>query len=315
MNIAKCIINSCAPTRRDQNWGDAPFAEHLAAGLRKAGCDARVAYADEWRDTRALACAAVVHIRGLERYTPNPEHYNILWIISHPELVTEEELRSFDLVLCASRPFARSVESRFRIPCAFLPQATTGEFLDYRRGGVQDIDVLFVGNNYCAREGRRRQIVEDFLQTGVSCTFKVVGICWDGFAPPEALLAEYVPHGALPELYTRAKISLNDHHPTMAADGFINNRTYDLMALGAAQISTPVEGLDELGVASYGSVEELRDTVSALLADAGLREAGAARARELARAHTFERAAADILRRAEAGILARCRVPALPEPL
>ena len=297
LHMTKCVVNSCAPTRNHQNWGDASYASEVVNALQRAEIEASVAYVDEWDKPIKSPCAVSIHLRGLTRYQPDPDHYNILWLISHPELVTEEELRAYDMVFCCSKRFARLIASQFKIPCIFLPQATSQDFLDFRSTHeTQDIDVLFVGNNYPTQQGPCRKIVEDFLKAGIDCNFKVVGERWEGVIPPENILGKFVPRESLASLYSCAKIVLNDHHPTMAEFGFVNNRTYDLMALGVAQVCNAMDGLQDLGIVSYSSIEDLRIKVQKLLQNDTEREAYAAKGRKLAERYTFDQAVATMLR-------------------
>ena len=41
-------------------------------------------------------------LRGLTAYRPLRDQVNLLWVISHPELVDDDELRDFDVVAAAS---------------------------------------------------------------------------------------------------------------------------------------------------------------------------------------------------------------------
>ena len=109
------------------------------------------------------------------------------------------------------------------------------------------------------------------------------------------LLERNIPQEMLPRFYGMARINLNDHHPAMVRDGFINNRTYDLGLLGQFQISNAVPGIEELGVVTYASPTDLRHKVEYYLANEAARNEMAELSRERCAGETFDRRAASIL--------------------
>ena len=74
--------------------------------------------------------ASDVHLvlRGLHRVRRTPGQRHILWIISHPESIDDDELDDADLVLVASARFAAHLRTRTATPVEVLLQAT-----DHRR--------------------------------------------------------------------------------------------------------------------------------------------------------------------------------------
>ena len=47
-------------------------------------------------------------LRGLDRVTPRPGLLNIEWIISHPDMISPDEVAQFDLVYAASTTWSAS---------------------------------------------------------------------------------------------------------------------------------------------------------------------------------------------------------------
>lgn len=290
LNIA---VKACTPSRERSHWGDTWFAHGLGKALIRAGHNCAVHFRNEW-DAPDQDIDVAIHIKGLAPYTPKPHCLNLIWIISHPELHTAEELNRFDAVFCASPKYLEQVRRVVRVPCFYLPQATDSEIfrpLDPRP--PQDIGILFVGNNYYGN--RRRQIINDLLATGRDYDLWVIGLAWRGWIEERFLKAEYVHPQKLPELYARAKIVLNDHHETMRRWGFVNDRTYNLAALQAFQISDPVEGLEELGVVTYRGPEDLRRKLDFYLAHDREREQIARLTHDRCKNFTFTHAAETIL--------------------
>jgi spore maturation protein CgeB len=100
----------------------------------------------------------------------------------------------------------------------------------------------------------------------------------------------------LPRFYGMARINLNDHHPAMAREGFINNRTYDLGVMGQFQISNEVCGIGELGAATYATTADLRHTIEYYLGNEAARNEMAAYSRTRCAGETFDARAETILR-------------------
>jgi len=290
LNVA---IKICTPSREMPLWGDTWFGQGLAKAVAKAGHTCNVHFQNEW-DQPDHDIDVAIHIKGKFTYTPKPHCVNILWIISHPELHTIEEINRYDAVFCASRKYFDQVKGKVAVPCLYLPQATDSEiFKPLGPAPAKDIDVLFVGTNY--GEGKGRRIVRDVLATGKDYDLWVIGLFWKGRIDERYIKAEYVDPRELPGLYSRAKIVLNSHHGTMQTNGFVNNRTYDVAAVRAFQISDEVEGLDELGVVTYRTPAELAAKLDYYLAHDAEREKVAALTRERCRDFTFTRAAETIL--------------------
>jgi|GEM_PF-1414361 GT2 family glycosyltransferase/spore maturation protein CgeB len=289
----RIAVRICTPSRHDQGWGDTAFGRDLAEALARLGNDVEVLFKDEWHARSGHDVA--IHIRGVYRHYPRPGSRNVLWIISHPELITRDELDSYDLVLCASATFLRQIGPITSTPCHYLPQAASPLVVRNAVDVPKRLDLLFVGNNYAYKDNSRRRIVQDVLDAGCGGTLRVVGRDWDGYLPEGMLLERNIPQEMLPRFYGMARINLNDHHPAMVRDGFINNRTYDLGLLGQFQISNAVPGIEELGVVTYASPTDLRHKVEYYLANEAARNEMAALSRERCAGETFDRRAASIL--------------------
>jgi O-antigen biosynthesis protein len=252
-----CIVTSAPKGEAGLQWGDTWFAEDLADALRRAGQDVRVT-------SRAGATAAgrdrddvVMVLRGLRDVVPrraNPEQQWLLWVISHPELVTPEECAQYDAVFVASehwRPVPGVVTllqatnpHRFVAPTTHM---TSGE------------PVLFVGST----RGEFRPMVRDAIAAGIDVG--VYGVGWEAFIDPSHIRGAFLPNDELPRAYATAGVVLNDHWPLMAEHGFLSNRLFDAVAAGAHVISDPALGLTDVfgdAVTVVRTPEELHTAIS-----------------------------------------------------
>lgn len=285
----RIAIKSCTPSHKDYLWGDTWFAMGLAKALCRLGHSCVVHCREQW-DLPDLDIDAAIHIKGLYPYTPKPHCLNLIWLISHPELHTPAELNRFDAVFCASRRYLNHIRPNVKSPCLYLPQAADNEiYKPLENPPAKDIDVLFVGANYY--RDKRRRIIEDILTTGKQYDLWIVGQRWKAYVDEKYVKADYVYPQDLPALYARAKIVLNDHNDTMHDWGFVNDRTYNLAALKAFQISDEVEGLEELGVVTYRTPDDLRERLDHYLANSAERQWRADITHQRCSLNTFARAA------------------------
>jgi GT2 family glycosyltransferase len=226
------------PGERGRHWGDTIFARDLARSLRHLGqevvVDSRLAF---YRTTSHLD-DVVVTLRGLEVVVPQPGAVNVLWIISHPELVTEAELRSYDVVYAASPTWARHATERWGVEVRVLLQATDAE--RFGPGGEGGTGVVFVGST----RGEYRPVVRGAVSAGVDVA--VYGPGWRDLVPAGTVRAESLDPRETGVVYRDSEIVLADHWADMAAAGFISNRVFDAVASGAAVLSDDVAGLSEI---------------------------------------------------------------------
>ena len=277
----------------EQAWGDLHFARGLQKGFRRLGRPASIRILPEWDEPAATRSDVVIHLFGLKEYEPRPGPVNLLWVISHPDLVTDAAAGRYDAVVVASDLFAAELATRLSVPVSPLHQATDPDRFRPDAVGPQH-DLLFVANS----RGVRRKIVDDLTPTPHGLA--VYGRGWlPEMLDPRYLRGEHVPNSELGGYYANAKIVLNDHWEDMRRLGFLSNRLYDALASGTFVISDSVPGIEEEfdgGVAAYESPADLRALVDRYLADAPGREERAARGRAavLAR-HTFGHRVATIV--------------------
>lgn len=269
----------------EQAWGDLHFARGLQKGFRRLGRPTSIRILPEWNEAAATRSDVVIHLFGLKEYEPQPGPVNLLWVISHPDLVTDAAAGRYDAVVVASDVFAAELATRLGVPVSPLHQATDPDRFRPDAIGPQH-DLLFVANS----RGVRRKIIDDLTPTPHGLA--VYGGGWlPEMLDPRYLRGEHVPNGELGGYYANARIVLNDHWEDMRRLGFLSNRLYDALASGTFVISDSVPGIAEEfdgGVAAYDSPADLRALVDRYLADAPAREERATRGRAavLAR-HTF----------------------------
>ncbi len=244
------------PGPSGDHWGDTHLARSLAAALRELDQDVVTYRRGTHQSNASYLDDVVLGIRGLERIHPQAGKINVLWVISHPDDVTVDELHSFDLVFAASESWSRQMTARSGRRVQVLRQAVDARQLPSADAPTGDGSrPVFVGGKY---GDRRRQVVFDAMQAGID--FEVHGPGWEGLIPAPVLRSSYVPNHEVTAVYRSRGLVLADHWDDMAREGFIANRIFDAVGAGARVISDDVPGIEDAfdgAVQVYRSVDEL----------------------------------------------------------
>lgn len=292
------IITSAPKGEAGEQWGDTWFARDLAESLERAGQEVKVvSRAGAHSDKRADDDVVVV-LRGLKAVQP-PEHRSgvwMLWVISHPDLVTAHEIAGYDACFAASN----SWEGPGGCDVTPLLQATApGRFHPDAAPQDSGAQVLFVGST----RGEFRPAVRGALASTRAADVTVYGVGWEEFLPPDRVAGEFVPNDLLPSAYAGAGIVLNDHHRDMAESGFLSNRLFDAVASGTRVLSDRAEGIEEVFGPGIVVFDDQQDLVRIL--ERPVEEVFPNRAERLAqsqrisRDHSFDARAAVLIERAQ----------------
>lgn len=277
-----------------EQWGDWHFALGLARALRKAGHHARIDLLPDWQCPLTVSDDVVIVLRGLSRYEPSPAHINLMWLISHPDEVGEEEMAGHDHVFVASLPYAQKLRTRMGDKVSALLQCTDPDLFHPDGKAPADADnVLFVGNS----RGVRRPVVDAAIAAGVNPV--IHGSGWTDLIAPHHVRSRYLPNSDLRRHYAAARLVLNDHWPDMRREGFISNRLFDAAASGAIILSDNVAGMAEIfgnAVATFDAIDDFGDIAAGILAEPDLWRERAKTLSELIRAnHSFDKRVSTIL--------------------
>ena len=296
-------VDIAAPSgRRGQRWGDAYFARSMADALERLGQRVTIDTRDQrHRGTRDLDDVVLV-LRGLDRVAPAPGRVNLQWVISHPDLVTGEEMAGFDRVYAASATWAARTSAATGIDVTPLLQCTDPRLFNPSRAEPDTgAPVLFVGNS---RDVYRRS-VRSALAVGAEV--QVHGSDWERFLAPTMIASKIVANEDLGPLYCSAGVVLNDHHDDMRRDGFLANRLFDVTACAARLVTDEIDGLADV----FGDVVRTfhdETEMGPLLADPASafapREVRVALAETVMREHSFDHRA-EVLLDDAARLLAR----------
>ena len=298
-SLSWAITTAVPSPRVVERWGDWHFAQALARSLRRSGHRAVVQRLDQADSPAGRACDVHLVLHGL-RSVPRTGgrraggQGHILWVISHPETLTDADCDDADLVLVASERFAEHLRGRTATPVEVLLQATDHHrFRPVAPRPEHRHDVTVVAKT----RDVRRAIVSDAIEAGLRPS--IYGGGWRSLVDPALVVADHIDNRDLPAVYCSAGVVLNDHWEAMRDWGFVSNRLFDVLACGVPVISDPVVGLSDLfsdAVPAYENPEQLRRLVDDVLGDPP-------RARDRARqgqaavlaSHTFDHRAATLI--------------------
>jgi spore maturation protein CgeB len=253
-------------------WGDHWVKHELGREFRRLGLSLGKKNPD-----------VIVHLFG-SPVNVLPDHtYNMVWVYSHPDMVTAENLRQFDKIFCASPDFTLKLQAMGYVNVENMIPSTS------KRPSKVPIkhDIIFVGNAR-SRRPEGRSVVRDMGQTPYD--FKVWGNLWEHILSRKYYGGRYWDYRRLDELYACARITLTDHHPDMAREGFVSNKIFDILASGGFVISDRNAGLDKIfgkAVPQYESTGHLQELVEFYLTNPDERERLMLKGREIALENTY----------------------------
>jgi len=268
-----------------RTWGDVPFGRDVQRNFERRGFPTSVLVHVEQGSAAALRADVGLHIFGVRAPRTIASQLNALWVISHPDRVTEALCETYDVVFMASDMLLANLSKRVEVPFVTLHQATEPtRFFPDPTGPKHQL--LFVGNS----RGVQRPIIEDLRDT--TWDLAVYGGGWTPeMLDPKHLRGEWIPNNELRRSYSSADIVLNDHWGDMRELGIISNRVYDALACGAFVVSDWVPGIEaefDGAVATFETREELLAVLERFLADPEARKAAAAKGRAaVLERHTF----------------------------
>lgn len=282
---------SASSMKAAPNWGDYHFALALKKEFEKQNYETVIHTVSQWdKDDDE---DVVLVLRGLKRYKPEPKKFNIMWNISHPDLVSIEEYNEFDHVFVASDILADELKIKLNVPVESLIQCTDPDLFYPEFSKDYQHDLLFVGNS----RNVFRKIVKDLLPTEKD--FGLYGMYWDQFLDKEYINGDHIPNAELHKAYSSCKVLLNDHWDDMAEKGFISNRLFDGFAAGAFIISDEINGAKEIfgdSLITYSDSDELHELIDYYLDNDLERVKKVEKGRKIVLAnHTFAKRAERIL--------------------
>ncbi|MBG6083550.1 glycosyltransferase [Zhihengliuella flava] len=254
-------IRTAAPASdMARSWGDYHYAQSLAEALRRQDQLVNVDYQDNmWRSTTGFE-DVVLNLRGLREVPIPADATSLMWVISHPELVSPKELGLYDLVYAASHEWSGRVREQWGRQVFPLLQCTDQHRFYPKGDRAPEVEskILMVGNS------RKQYRPAAWHAANAGLPVKIWGADWEDRVAPEYIAGQGLPNHELRRYYAGAAWVLNDHWPDMRDEGFISNRIFDVLASGGRLITDHVHGLEKTfghRLATFQSPAELLSTL------------------------------------------------------
>jgi hypothetical protein len=272
-------------------WGDFHFANSLAASFERLGHHANVDTADMWY-AQSSHEDVVLKIRGRHRLKVNPSKINLMWVISHPDRIPDDEYADYDHVFVASDIYAAELAARGLPSVSVLHQATDATLFKDDPTRDRKKACLFVGNS----RKEYRTMVKWCLQKDIP--LELYGGGWEGVLPDGVLRGVSVANTDLPEFYGSHLMLLNDHWDSMRENGFLSNRLFDGSGVATPILTDPVAGLADVfgdAISQAGDVDSFAEILRDCLENPTPYLEKARRAHDIVMAaHTFDHRATEL---------------------
>lgn len=240
INSTKIMIKIPVKENNKKEWGDYHFAVELQREFIKHGYHARLQRHIYWESKNDGLYDIVLLLRGLHEYEPKPIHYNIMWNISHPDLISIGEYDSYNQVYVASEYWANALKPIVNVDIEPLLQCTNSALFHNEFKEEYDTQLLFVGNSRYIY----RKVLQDLLPTDYK--LDIYGAGWNGLLDEKYIVDTHISNKELYKAYSSTDILLNDHWDDMREKGFISNRIFDAIACGTVVVTDHVKGIDNL---------------------------------------------------------------------
>lgn len=261
------VIKCPAPdSEKKVRWGDYAYAVALKRYLDRMGKYTVIDLYENWNCEEDADVVLV--LRGREFYRPdrgNEKCLYIMWNISHPEMVTEEEYQLYDVICVGSLHYAKELQKKITVPVVPLLQCTDTELFypDQEAEKHRGKDYLFIGNSRNVARPCVLWAAKDKLP------LKIWGAGWKAMLGPDKTMVQdvFIENSDIPALYRSARVTLNDHWKDMLDYQFVNNRIFDALACGLPVISDCCDELREIfpdAVLYYSNQEEFQKCVAQL---------------------------------------------------
>ena len=280
-------ISIKTPNPKDNHqWGDYFFALALKKSFQKKGFNVIIQEQEDWYSSNIKADINLT-LRGKLSYHPNLDEINVMWNISHPDLITKQEYELYDICFISSEKYAEKLNNEVKTIVKPLLQCTDPDVFYTSKDESFSENLLFVGRT----RGEYRKIIKDVMKTDFDVSVYGGG-GWSNYIDEKYIKEEFIPNDELKKYYSSCNILLNDHWEDMRIWDFPSNRLFDALACGAFVISDEIESAHtvfEDTVITYDDAKDLNEKIEYYLAHDEEREKLSQKGKEIVlKNHTFD---------------------------
>lgn len=262
--VIKCPAPDSALKFHGGKYGDYAYCLTIKKNLEALGYYVVLDCYEDW--DCSINADVVLVIRGTHDFHPDRRDGNtkfVLWMLSHPELVSVDELNLYDLVLVDSKTYAAELQRQADVPVeSFYVLTDTNMFypreqsLPRKEGCLKQDDPsqelpapkedicynrVFIGNT--------RGILRDCVKwcNDNQVEVDVWGAEWEKYFPNSLYvhLHGQVAYEQIPDIYRHSRYVINDHYQEMLETGMLNNRFPEALLSGIPMICDWSESFEE----------------------------------------------------------------------
>lgn len=277
-------------------WGDYWVKEKLLKAFSELDTNVNVAPQDA--DVTIYLWGSAFPQRHNFPFMYNPKTYNIAWFYSHPDKMTESEIKRYDTIFCLSKQYIlvlnkkhwhENVISEPLLPCSDF------KFPENRL--KDNIDILFVGNSRGGLEFGRKAIY--WLKPPAKTSVRIYGHKWYRQPQYSNWFADtYWDYEKLNELYNVAKITLIDGHDDMNKNGFVQVKILDVISSGGFPLPFYNTGMEYIFgnlIPMYKNKEQMNNMIKYYLENESERKIITEKAKKIINKFSYKRTASILL--------------------
>lgn len=228
----------CPSPDMAKHWGDYHYSVALVKAFARKGIRARIDFLDSWADQSPTDINLV--LRGLSEFKPVTSALDILWVISHPELVSPNELSRFDIVFLASKKLPEESSYSQAKNLKYLPQAT-----DVSRFFPRPINPNYQSHALYVANSRKIERTAARLAKELGIELEVYGQHWEDLIPNHWIKNESMANSELPHYYTNSSVVISDHWDSQIEYGIASNRLFDVLSCNGKLLSDNMESIPQ----------------------------------------------------------------------
>ena len=244
----RMTIFSPANRASAHNWGEAGFSVSLAAALTRKGVETEVRWRDQWQNPPDARSNTLL-LRAPFTCPPHQGRAKFIWMLSHFDEVSEEELSYFDHIMTSSPTLAERFSGIAGDRFIFAPQCTdSNQMKPAKYWQDAHTPAVFVGNGKLSTEQAKKfasgdlNVLRPALRLALASGINVAVWGRYGGVKFRGHRGDTLSYRKLGQLYRNAGVILNDHTTDQMEFGSINNRVFDAMASARPVMTTCPHG-------------------------------------------------------------------------
>jgi GT2 family glycosyltransferase len=287
------VVFAVYTTDLDAGRGDIFVAAGLGMELERLGMSVEYRHREQWYDLPENADLVVAMLPDLDPSRLPRRVKTVAWVRNETDRwIGQRHLGLFDLVVCSSGVSEHAVRSVYPGPTGILRLGVDTTL--FTPGSGSRVEVSTSVNQW----GIEREVYSGLRAAPIDFPLHIYGV-------GKGLSTELIPfwrgpveYFALPDIYRRSLLVLDDFNHTTERFGNVNSRVFEALACGALPVTNRRAGLQEVGLGEipvYHDRHGLIPLITGLVDDpAGTAQLAARLEKHVEEEHSFAARAATL---------------------